>query len=146
MKAILQKLKKNQQKSIAMLAMVGGLLISLGTLLPWFSLFAGLHSFPGVAGLNGRILLGAGVVTVLAGIIFLLKKPKLLQDGINVLGIALFSFSIWLVVGLIQTYQKLASDPFVVANLGPGLFIVLLGSVLLVSTVFFRLRAEKFDR
>ncbi len=125
-----------RQRLIAGMAIVGGVLIISGTLLPWFSLFAGLQSYSGLAGLNGRLLLASGALAVIAGTLFLLRGPLLLRWGIGLWGFLLLAWTGWLIIQLLRTYRDLASDPLMVAALGPGLFVVLAGAALVFGTMF----------
>ena len=116
--------------------MKGILNFIIGTLLPWFSLFAGLQPYPGIIGLNGRILLGAGIVSILAGLLFYIKGSKILHWFIIFSGIVLLLFTSWLLFGLWETYQKLLAEPLMVPKLGPGLFVATIGAVIMSVSMF----------
>ena len=49
------------------LAVAGGGIVIVGTWLPWMSYFAGIVQLRGLIGLNGRLLLVAGMLGVVSG-------------------------------------------------------------------------------
>ncbi|HUQ84771.1 MAG TPA: hypothetical protein VM077_00460 [Candidatus Limnocylindrales bacterium] len=128
--------KINPQQLTGLITFFAGVLIVIGAVLPWFSLYAGLQPFPGVVGLNGRIMLGAGIFASVMGIICFFKGIKKIQYLINLSGIVLTLFSAWLIIGLFETYQKLLTQPLIVPKIGPGLFVSTVGALLLIATVF----------
>jgi hypothetical protein len=123
---------------IAWVAVGGGATVILGAWLSWFSLFAGLQPYRGVDVLNGRLLVAGGVLSVLAGIGFRLRRGVRLRWGIGLLGFVLLAFASWSVLQLQVIYRQLATDPLVVARLGPGLIVVVAGAVLIFATLFLR--------
>jgi len=127
---------KLRRHLIGIAAIVGGLLLVAGTLLPWLTLFAGLRALSGLAGINGRILLAGGMLSILAGLWSLVRSGASVRWSIGLLGFALLAFTGWLSIQLITTYRSLAADPFMVAALGPGLFVALGGALLLFLTLF----------
>jgi hypothetical protein len=127
---------ERQRWLIGLLAIVGGACAIAGTVLPWLSLFAGLQSYPGIAGLNGQLLFGAGVLSVIAGIAFLLRGGRRLRWGVGLLGFALLAFSSWLLLALLKTLDQLSPDPVMLARLGPGPVITVAGALLVFVTLF----------
>ena len=125
-----------RKQLIGALALVGGALIIAGTLLPWFSLFAGLQPYSGVVGLNGRLLLAGGVVSSIAGGYFFFRSSPKLHWAIGLFGFLLLACSGALLLQLLLTYRTLAANPLIVAALGPGLFVVLVGAALVFGTLF----------
>ena len=117
-------------------------MIAGGTLLPWVSFFAGLHPVHGVAGLNGRLLLAAGLVIMLAGVAFLIWGGDQLRRGIGWAGVLLSGISLVLLLRLFQTLEQLAASPMMVPQLGPGLFVTTVGAAV-VAAVFI---APRFAR
>ncbi len=115
--------------------MGGGALIIAGTLLPWVSLLAGLHPYAGTAGLNGQLLIGGGLLSIISGAWFLLAGSLPVRWAIGLLGFTLLAFASWLLIELLLTYRQLAADPLLVPRLGPGLFLVVLGSLLIFVTL-----------
>jgi hypothetical protein len=122
-------------KLIAAGAIGGGALVVAGGLLPWLSIYAGLESFRGVAGLNGRLLVGGGTFSVLLGLRYLQRREKPLLWAIGLLGAVLFGFSAWLVVQLFAVYRDVGGNPFLAGRLGPGLFISSAGAALILATL-----------
>lgn len=49
-------------------------------------------------------------------------------------GIGLTAFSAYLAVQLMSTFRELSADPLMVAQLGPGLGLVIIGSVAILAT------------
>jgi hypothetical protein len=124
-----------QRGRIALLAMVGGAVLIVGTLLPWISLFAGLQAYAGITGLHGRLLCGGGALSTIGGVWFLLRGDLTLRWGLGILGFALLTFASWLLLALHQTLVQLASDPLLLAGFGPGLIIVVVGALLIFATL-----------
>ena len=112
--------------------LVGGVLICVGTMLPWMSFFAGLQTLWGLAGLYGRLLFASGVLAVLSGTAMLRRRDGWLPLVTRVLGIAQTAFIVWLLVGLHATLGELGMHAMLIARPGPGLFVAL-GGAMLVS-------------
>ncbi|HEY8226047.1 MAG TPA: hypothetical protein VIG25_12270 [Pyrinomonadaceae bacterium] len=121
---------------IAWIAISGGLIIILGTWLSWFSLFAGLQPYRGVDVLNGRLLTGGGGLSILAGVWYLRRDSLRLRWVIGLLGFTLLAFASWSLFQLLIIYRQLSADPMMVAKLGPGLIVVVVGSLLIFATLF----------
>ena len=130
------RLRSISQPCIAAAAISGGALVILGAWLSWFSLFAGLHPYRGVDVLNGRLLAGCGVLSVLAGVAFLWRSSSRLRWGIGLLGFALLAFASWSLVQLVILYRQLSTDPIMLPKLGPGLIVVVAGALLIFGTLF----------
>src|SRR5262245_6083114 len=124
------------QTCIAWAAIGGGAIVILGAWLSWFSLYAGLQPYRGVDVLNGRLLAAGGVVSMLAGICFLRGRGRRLRWGIGLLGFAMLAFASWSAVQLLILYRELAADAMIVARLGPGLMVVVAGSLVIFATLF----------
>ena len=127
---------KLRQRLIGLAAIIGGLLLVAGTLVPWLTLFAGLRSLSGLTGANGPILLAGGMLSVLAGLWSLVRFGTTVRWSIGLLGFVLLAWTSWLSIQLMATYRSLAADPFTVAALGPGLFVAVGGALLLFLTLF----------
>jgi hypothetical protein len=121
---------------VACAAISGGIIVLLGTWFPWFSLFAGLQPYRGVDLLNGRLLMGGGALSILAGFCFLRRGGARLRWGIGLLGFALLAFASWSLFQLLILYRQLSADPMLVAKPGPGLFLIIVGSLLVFATLF----------
>src|SRR5262249_23265719 len=81
------------------LALVGGVTVMVGTLLPWVVMFAGLQRYPGIIGLHGRLLFGGGAAIAIGGTTFLVRDEPHLRWGLAGLGFALLAFASWLLIG-----------------------------------------------
>jgi len=121
---------------IASVAIGGGAIIILGAWLSWFSLFAGLQLYRGIDVLNGRVLAAGGGLSVLAGVWFSLRGGPTLRWGIGLMGFALLTFASWSALQLRVIYRTLAVDPFVVARLGSGLLVVMIGALIVCASFF----------
>ena len=118
------------------LGLLGGLGVSIGACLPWMSLYAGLVPLRGVIGLNGRLLLAAGVLGVALGVVLGNGVPRgnrvLFGRLAAALGSGVTGAAIWLLIGVWQLSQGRGTSAMLVPRAGPGLFVVALGGVLLV--------------
>ena len=123
-----------------MLGAAGGALVVAGTVLPWFTLFAGLQPYRGILGPYGKLLLGGGLVAAAAGAVLLVSGGLVLRRAVGVLGLAMAAFAAWLMVGLLDTYRTLQENPMLVAQLGPGLFVAALGAAVVAASALPRRR------
>jgi len=139
-------LRSREERLVASAAAVGGALITIGAFLPWLSLFAGLHPLRGVLGLYGRVLAAGGALCLVAGVTYWRRPAPRLERAVAALGVALTGFGIWLTVQLLITYHELRANPMLVPRLGPGLFLVLVGSLLAGGTAALRVRTRAPDR
>lgn len=112
-------------------AIGGGATIVVGTLLPWLTLFAGLHSYRGFIGWNGRLMMAGGVLCLLAGLGLLLRNRPWVRRGIATLGLCVLVAAGWLIVQQQAMLRSLLSDqPMTVPSAGPGLYVVAAGALL----------------
>lgn len=109
----------------------------LGTLLPWFSLFAGLQPYRGTTGLYGRLVFAGGVMAIVWDRASTPGEPDLAVRG-GVLGVLLLGFVGWLGVGLYEVLCGLAANPLLVAKPEAGLPVAALGAVLVAATLLIR--------
>jgi hypothetical protein len=121
------------QWRVSLIAAGGGSIVAAGTMLPWISLFAGLHSYPGIAGLYGRMMFAGGTLAVAGGVAILVRPDSRLRLAIGGLGVALTVFTVWVLWGLRSTTRGLERHPFLLARPGPGLFVVLAGALLVAA-------------
>jgi hypothetical protein len=122
---------------IALAAVGGGGSVIVGAWLPWLTLDAGLRSLAGVDGPNGRLLAAGGVLSMLGGAWYLARGGGRMRWAIGLLGFALLAGASWLALQLLATYRELAAaDPFAFPELGRGLFVALVGSLLVFATLF----------
>lgn len=110
-------------------ATAGGCALVAGALLPWMSLFAGLQRYPGIAGLNGRLLLAGGASAIAGGLV-VFARPRL-RRLLGALGIVLTAFDVWILIGLRSTLRELGHHPLLLARPGSGLFVALAGALAL---------------
>jgi hypothetical protein len=115
---------------------LGGLGVSIGACLPWMSLYAGLVPLRGLIGLNGRLLLAAGVLGIALGVVLARDNPRdkrvVFRGLAAALGIGVTGAAIWLLIGVWQLSQGRGTSAMLVPRAGPGLFVVTLGGALLV--------------
>jgi hypothetical protein len=109
-------------------------------LLPWLSLFAGLQSYTGLAGLYGRLLFIGGGLAVAGGGLSLVRANRWLRPGIGALGLLLALFACWLLIGLRSITHELGRDPMLIARPGPGLWVVLAGAIIVTGLLVPELR------
>lgn len=114
-------------------AVTGGVLVAVGAVLPWMSLFAGLHPYSGIAGLYGRIAFAAGALSALGGVAILMRPDPRLRLAIGAVGAALTLFAAWVLLGLRATTRHLDQHAFLLPRAGPGLFVVLAGALVVTA-------------
>lgn len=117
----------------ALVAVSGGMLVVVGAMLPWLSLFAGLQRYSGLAGLYGRLAFVGGVASVGGGLAILVRPDQRLRLVIGGLGAVLTLFACWALIGLRATTHELGQHPLLLARPGPGLFVVLTGALILAA-------------
>jgi hypothetical protein len=117
----------------ALIALAGGVLVTVGTLLPWMSLFAGLYRYSGIHGLYGRLTFVGGVLAALGAATMLARSDWFIRPLVGGIGVALVLFASWILIGLRETTRHLAEHPMLVARPGAGLFVVLAGAVMVAS-------------
>lgn len=116
-------------------ALSGGALVCTGTALPWLSFFAGLQTYSGLVGLYGRILFAGGALAVVGGAAMLVRRDRWLPRVVGGAGIVQTLFVVWLLFGLRSTTRELGSHAMLLARPGPGLFVALVGAILVASTL-----------
>ena len=124
-------------------ALGGGLLLSVGAVLPWMSLFAGLHQYAGVDGLYGRLILAGGVLVALGGALMYTRSYRFTRPLVGGLGLVLVGFAVWILIGLRATTRQLGDHPMLVARAGPGLFVALAGAVVAAAVLIPAGRARR---
>ena len=124
-------------RSVAALAAIaGGAVVIVGCLLPWASAFAGLVSYAGISGTNGRILAAIGTVIVIAGVAHLARGREWSRWTAGLAGFGGLFYSGWLLIRLTATLRTLGSDSMVVLRGGPGLWVAAAGSLAAFATLF----------
>lgn len=114
--------------------LAGALLVATGAALPWLTLFAGLQRYTGLAGRNGQLVLAGGVAAFALAVVQLVRASDALRLATAALGAALVGFSAWLLVGLLTMVHRDASNPMLLARVGPGLFVVAAGALVVMIT------------
>jgi hypothetical protein len=118
-------------------AVAAGALIVTGALLPWVEAFAGLLPISGIRGGNGRELAAAGTVIAAAGIWQLARGGQVARWLAGLAGFAAAGFAGYLLIQLVRTVRDLGGDSMVIARPGPGLPVVLAGSLAAFATLLF---------
>jgi hypothetical protein len=118
-------------------AVAAGALIITGALLPWVEAFAGLLPISGIRGGNGRELAAAGAVIAAAGIWQLARGGQAARWLAGLAGFAAAGFAGYLLIQLVRTVRDLGGDSMVIARPGPGLPVVLAGSLAAFATLLF---------
>ena len=125
----------------AIIVILGGMTIIAGTLMPWMTLFAGLHTYRGIIGLYGRLIAGGGVVTVALGALLGAKDSRLLRWSASLVGCLIFLFSLFLLRNLFAVVGNLRGDPMMVASPGDGLYVCLIGAAIVCGSSWWRGRS-----
>jgi hypothetical protein len=121
---------------ITSMGVAGGAAVIAGAAMPWLSVFAGLHSYPGLAGRNGQLLAATGVVTMLIAFGYGWHGRTALRYALGAAGFVLSLAVAYLLAQLWVTYHAL-HDMFLPA-LGPGLFVAAAGALAVTATMFVR--------
>ena len=119
---------------IVPIASIGGATVIAGAMLPWLTVFQGLHSYSGTVGLNGQLLAAGGGATILLAVAYTLQSRAALRYAIGILGFALALFSAYLLAQLLVTYHSLRG--MFLPALGPGVFVATAGSLMILATLF----------
>lgn len=123
-----------------LLASIGGGAVAAGACLPWMSYFAGLIPLRGIIGLNGRLLLAAGVVGFVLGIAMAWSaRPRvrrIARRATAALGVGAGLAAGWILLGVWQLTRLHQSNAMLAPRSGAGLFVVLAGSGLLILTAW----------
>jgi hypothetical protein len=132
---MLESLTRGPQgrKAIAILAGAGGACVVAGATLPWLTVFHGLDSYRGTAGMNGRLLAAGGAAAVLLGLWYVVRGATLVRYAIGGLGFALALFSVYITAQLLSVYKALHG--MFLPALGPGVFVATAGALLILSTL-----------
>jgi hypothetical protein len=100
--------------------------------------FGGLVPLRGVIGLNGRLLLAAGVLCIALGVLLgrgtRLGLHILLRRATAALGLGITGVAVWLLIGVWQLERTGGESAMLVLRPGPGLFVVGLGGMLVALT------------
>ena len=122
-----------QQQWLSGAFAASGALAIAGALLPWLTLYAGLFQYNGLVGLYGRLIVAAGAVAFLGGVLTARVRSRWRRLGGAALGLVLLAFSVWLYVGL-QEIVRRPESVMLVPRPGPGLFVVFAASAMMIAT------------
>lgn len=111
----------------AAIVIVGGVTVVVGTLLPWMTLFGGLHALPGVIGLYGRLMAGAGMLAIVLGVCVRFRGSRRLTLAISGLGVVILFFATLLLRNMLAIVGSHRGDPMMVAGAGSGLYVCMVG-------------------
>jgi hypothetical protein len=103
---------------------LGGILISIGTFLPWFSFFGGLHT----------------ITTMLFGSILMKNTSSTFRWILVLLALVTVLFTSWILYGLMQMTSTMSSDPMSLMQPGHGLHVILGGGILTLVTALLFLK------
>jgi hypothetical protein len=126
--------RSGRRSLITLLAAVGGACATAGAALPWLTVYAGLDSYSGIAGTNGRLLAAGGAAAALLGLVYRVRAAVVLRYLIGGLGFLLALLSAYLLAQLLSIYKELHG--IYVPSLGPGVFLAAVGALLVFSTLF----------
>ena len=116
--------------------------VVVGTLLPWMTLFGGLHSYRGIIGLYGRLIATGGVLAIALGIFLGAKDNQLVSLAAAILGITIFGFSTILIRNMMSIVGNHRGDPMMIAAPGWGLYVCLIGAALMTLSSLGLLRRD----
>ena len=106
------------------------------------SFYAGLVPLRGLIGLNGRLLLAAGVLGVVLGSAAIvtseLRVRRIAQRASGIMGLGVAAAAVWLLIGVHQLTRVHASNAMLVPRAGVGLFVVLIGGCVLAAAAALR--------
>lgn len=123
--------------------LAAGAIMITGAFLPWVTTFAGLIGIAGVRGSNGRILVAAGAVIAVAGLVHLLRGDRWSRWLIGIAGFLAIGFSGFLLLQLAASLRSLSTDSMVAGQAGPGLWVTAAGSALAFATMFLPASAQE---
>lgn len=126
----------------AIVTLGGALMVLVGVALPWLTLFAGLKAYTGFAGRHGQLVLAGGIAAALCALVTLARPIPALRLPNAVLGASLAGFSAWLLVGVVSLANREASNPMLLAHVGPGLFVVAAGALVIAISTLLTARGD----
>lgn len=118
--------------------LVGGLLVAVGAVLPWVSIYGGLYQYPAVAGTAGKLLLAGGLLAASLGAVLVFRPGRLPFWGAGLAGFVTLAVAGYMTVRLLLGLRELAGDPFLLASFGIGPVVSLAGAALAFGTLFLR--------
>jgi hypothetical protein len=131
-------------RGASLLVVVGGIIVCVGSWLPWMSYFAGLVPLRGVIGLNGRLVAGAGLAAIVLGTL-LMVMPHRVRSGavacvIGLIGIAVTCGGLWLSAQVGELTHSRPGNAMLAPRPGAGLLVVMTGGLFLIVAALACLR------
>ncbi|MGO9294225.1 MAG: hypothetical protein ACLP52_10180 [Streptosporangiaceae bacterium] len=126
---------RSWRTAVGLAALGGAAAVITGAFLPWAAAFAGLVAIPGIRGLNGKILLAAGVLIAAAGLFHLIRGDGRSRWVIGLAGFGTAAFAGYLLMRLATTLQALSGSMDLVRG-GPGLWVIGAGGLAALATLF----------
>jgi hypothetical protein len=120
---------------VGLTAVAGGVAMIAGCFLPWATALAGLVSYPGTAGINGKALAAAGGLIAVAGACHLARGGSWSRWAAGLAGFPALLFAGWLLMRLTAAIRGLGGDDMVILRAGPGLWVVAAGAILAFVTL-----------
>lgn len=117
---------------------VGGATLIMGGMLPWMSMFAGLKQFPGILGVNGWLLVTAGVLLMLVPLAA--QRGRQWAPTATILSVAALTVVAYAGTGLLDITRD-AGNALMVPRVGPGLPLALVGGTLSLTMALLAWRA-----
>jgi len=117
----------------AAIVMVGGLTGVAGTLLPWMTLFGGLHTYRGIIGVYGRLIAGGGALAIALGVLLSARDYRLIRLAAALLGAAIFVAATILLRNMLTIVGNHRADPMMISAQGWGLYVCMAGATLLCA-------------
>jgi hypothetical protein len=121
------------QRQAAMAVVAGGILVGVGSLLPWATATTGFGtiSFAGTEG-DGRITIVLGALAGLLGFLQLERATETLRLGAISAGLGAGVAGLYDYANLESRLSSVTTDA-VRASIGPGLYVVIIGAVVIVA-------------
>jgi hypothetical protein len=125
------RMKVKGRSVTAAIVIIGGMTVVVGTLLPWMTLFGGLHTYRGVIGLYGRLIATGGVLAIALGSYLGARDNQVVRAAAAILGVTIFCFSTILIRNMMSIVGNHRGDPMMIAAPGWGLYVCLIGAALM---------------
>ena len=118
--------------------LVGGLMVAVGAVLPWVSVYGGLYWYPAAAGPAGKLMLVSGLLAASLGAVLVIRPGRLPFWGAGLAGFGTLALAGYLTVRLLVGLRELADHPFLLASPGYGPLVSLAGADLAFGTLFLK--------
>lgn len=124
------------------MTIAGGVLLAVGAVTPWLEFYGGLHGYSGIAGLWGKLLFVGGIAALALATIAAVTQspvPGILAIALGVATGALAATRLHHAKELVANGDMLMLVP----SLGPGLALVILGSLVVACGGWGTVRSGK---